>query len=525
MDRREFWRVMSAALAMASLTACTKQPPEKIVPYVNQPPEIVQGKPLYFATAMTSPGHSLGLIVKSHMGHPIKVEGNPRHPASFGGTDPFAQTSLMDLYDPDRSQAIVYQSRISDWIAFLGALAVTLEAQQASHGAGLRLLTGTVMSPTLGAQIQTLLGRFPEAKWYQWEAVSRDAVRQGSEMAFGRAMNTIYHFDKADRILVVDGDFLFCGPGNVRYARDFATRRGTRAPDAMNRLYVVESGFTNTGASADHRLPLKQSEMAPFLRAIAQAVGAPGGAQSNGSYSKWVNVIAKDLLAHRGGSLIAVGDQQPAVLHALAHGINAALGNAGNTLTYTNPIEIQPADNLSGLRELVGEMNAGKVDAIAMIGVNPVYDAPADFDFAAALQKVKFKLHCGRYDDETAVYCDWHIPQTHFLEEWSDCVAFDGTASVVQPLIAPIYQGRSAHEILAAFLGQAGVDPRDIVRAYWRSPSPGSESPARRIRVRNSSNFGGIRFWKVSSQTRPAPHRNRRCAAIWHLFWRRRQWH
>jgi MoCo/4Fe-4S cofactor protein with predicted Tat translocation signal len=475
-DRREFWKVMGAAVAMAGLSGCVRQPPEKIVPYVNQPTEIVQGEPIYFATATPFLDDATGLLVKSHMGHPVKVEGNPKHPASLGATGPHAQASLMDLYDPDRSQTVIHNGLVSDWITLLAAFEAMLAEQNADRGARLRILTGTVISPTLGAQIQALLAKYPAAKWHQWEPAGRDNVRVGAQMAFGSMVNTRYRFDKADIIFSLDSDFLSCAPASPRYAHDFATRRGSRAGAAgMNRLYAAETWFTNTGASADHRFRVKPSEMEPVLRAIAQGVGAPGGAPPPPAHAKWVGVVVRDLLRHRGASLIVVGDHQPPELHALGHAINHALGNIGNTVAYCDSNEVSPVDQLASFRELIGEMNAGQVGMLVMTGVNPGYDAPVDFGFADAIRKVRYKIHHGTYVDETGILCDWHVPASHYLEQWSDCTAADGTASVIQPLIAPLYQGRSTHEVLAALLGQADLPPYEIVKDTWRRRKPSDD--------------------------------------------------
>ncbi len=478
MDRREFWKVMGAAMAMAGATGCVREPPEKIVPYVRQPAEIVQGEPLFFATAMPLLGNALGLLVKSHMGHPVKVEGNPRHPWSLGATDAFAQASLMSLYDPDRSQAVMHDGRIDSWIEFIGWLASVLSAQSTDHGAQLRLLTGTVISPSEGAQIQALLARFPAARWHQWEPAGGDNARMGAQMAFGEIVNPVYRFDKADVILALDADFVT----NVRYARDFAARRGTRGGAGMNRLYAAETSFTNTGAIADHRFRVRPTEMELVLRAVAQAAGVGGGPVPE-QHARWLNPVIKDLLAHRGRSLVVAGDQQPAHLHALAHAVNGALGNIGAAVVYTSSNEASPVNQLDSFRTLVSEMHAGKVDVLVMMGVNPGYDAPADLGFRAALERVGHKIHHGLYVDETGILCDWHVPATMYLEEWSDCAASDGTASIVQPLITPLYQGRSRHQLLAAMLGRADASPYDTVRNLWRG--------------RNlSSDFEG--FWRAS---------------------------
>jgi MoCo/4Fe-4S cofactor protein with predicted Tat translocation signal len=475
-DRREFWKVMGAAVAMAGLSGCVRQPPEKIVPYVNQPAEIVQGEPIYFATAMPFLDDAIGLLVKSHMGHPIKVEGNPKHPASLGATGPHAQASLMELYDPDRSKTIVHNGIVSNWIELIGSLEAMLAEQSADHGARLRILTGTVISPSFAAQIQALLARYPAARWHQWEPAGRDNARVGAQMAFGSMVKTLYRFDKADVIFSLDSDFLECGPTTPRYAHDFSLRRGSRAGAAgMSRLYAAETWFTNTGASADHRFRVKPSDMGPVLRAIAQGVGAPGGAPPPPQYAKWVGVVLRDLLRHRGASAIVVGDQQPPELHALGHAINHALGNIGNTVVYCDSNEPSPVNQLASFRELIDDMNAGRVDMLVLTGVNPGYDAPADLGFPGALRKVRYKIHHGTYVDETGILCDWHIPATHYLEEWSDCTASDGTATVIQPLIAPLYQGRSRHELLAAVLDRADLPPYEIVKEYWRGRKPSDD--------------------------------------------------
>ncbi|HVO95595.1 MAG TPA: TAT-variant-translocated molybdopterin oxidoreductase, partial [Terriglobales bacterium] len=278
LDRRDFLKLMGASLALAGLSGCLSSSPappdEKIVPYVKQPEEIVPGKPLYFATAMPLQGYGRGILVESHMGRPTKVEGNPDHPASFGATDAVTQASVLGLYDPDRSHAISNAGRISTWNAFFNALNIELEAQRLSQGAGLRILTETVTSPTLAQQIQDILNKFPKAKWHQYQPFSGDNARQGARLAFGEVVETVYRFDRAQVILSLGADFLFEGPANVRYARDFANQRRVDRPNAeMNRLYVVESTPSITGAMADHRLPLPPQALETFAKQIANGLG------------------------------------------------------------------------------------------------------------------------------------------------------------------------------------------------------------------------------------------------------------
>ncbi len=382
--RRTFLKLMGASLALAGLAGCsTSAAPTdtKIVPYVKPPEELVPGTPLYYATAMPFGGYATGLLAKSVMGRPIKVEGNPKHPASLGAADTFAQTSVLTLYDPDRSQSVNQGGLISSWGSFQDAMATALQNQSTNQGAGLRLLTETVTSPTLASQIKALLSTYPQAKWHQYEPAGRDAVRAGAQFAFGEYVETIYHLDKADVILALDSDFLTTGPGNLRYARDFADRRRIQGGNpTMNRLYAVESTPTNTGAMADHRIPLKASEVGGFARAVAGALGVQGvgAGQVPQAYAKWLAALVRDLQAHRGTSLIVAGEWQPPHVHALAHAMNFALGNVGSTLTYTDPVEANPVDQMASLKGLVQDMNAGKVQVLVILGGNPIFTAPAD---------------------------------------------------------------------------------------------------------------------------------------------------
>jgi MoCo/4Fe-4S cofactor protein with predicted Tat translocation signal len=476
--RRTFLKLMGASLALAGVTGCTRQPAEKIVPYVRQPEELIPGKPLFYATAMPLGGVATGLLVESHEGRPTKVEGNPLHPGSLGATDVFAQAAILGLYDPDRSQTLTNLGDIRPWSAFLGAIRAALTAQQPLKGAGLRILTESVNSPTLAAQTRDVLARYPSAKWHQWDPASRENAREGARIAFGEHIDAQYRFDQADVILSLDADFLGAGPGGLRYARDFSARRRPEQADRMNRLYAIESMPTSTGARADHRLPMKPSEIERAAQEIDAAIRAGGAGRAGGlggtvtqpfraAEAKWLDAVAKDLQAHRGRSLVIAGDGQPPSVHALAHAMNAQLGNAGRTVVYTQPVEAEPVNQLDSLRDLVADMAAGKVDLLVIVGGNPVYTAPADLKFADALDKVQLKVHLSLYDDETSERCQWQIPEAHFLESWSDARAYDGTASIVQPLIAPLYGGKSVHEVIAAMSDRPERSAYDIVREHW----------------------------------------------------------
>jgi MoCo/4Fe-4S cofactor protein with predicted Tat translocation signal len=493
-DRREFLKLMGASLALAGLSACTRQPNEAIVPYVRQPEDVVPGRPLFFATATTLAGVASGVLVESHEGRPTKIEGNPDHPASLGATDVFSQASVLSLYDPDRSQTLTHLGNIRPWPALLGAVRAGLDGQVAVQGAGLRLLTETITSPTLAGQIRDVLSAFPKARWHQYDPSGHNGGRAGTGLAFGESLNAVFQLDQAEVILTLDSDFLGCGPASLRYARDFASRRKLPSKQ-MNRLYAVESTISNTGAVADHRLPLRPAEIEIFARALAHELGVlsgdapawPDDPQSPKAQrkSKWIKVVAGELQLHRGSSVIIPGDYQSAQVHALAHAINHALGNIGKTVLYTDPIEAESNNQTESLRELVGDMDAGRVTMLVILAANPVYTAPADLKFAERLQKVGLRIHLSLYEDETSALCHWHIPEAHYLESWSDARAYDGTVTILQPLIAPLYRGKTAHELVAALTDRPERSSYDIVRDYWRThwPSGVRQEGAAKTRV------------------------------------------
>ncbi|HKH69766.1 MAG TPA: hypothetical protein VKA59_00380, partial [Vicinamibacterales bacterium] len=377
--------------------------------------------------------------------------------------------------------------------AFGAAMQTVLAAQQASNGSGIRILTETVASPTLGAQLDAFLARFPQAKWVQWEPFGRHNAREGSRLAFGDYADPQYAIEKADVILSLDADFLCAGTGGLKHARAFASRRrieGDRAE--LSRFYAVESTPTNSGSKADHRLPIKASEIESFARAIAAAVGVAGAGSATAPQAaqRWMGPLVKDLQAARGRSLVIPGDSQPPGVHALAHAMNAALGNVGTTVSYTATAEVRPTNQRAALQELVGEMNAGTVSLLVILGSNPVYSAPADLKFVDAMQRVALRVHLGLYHDETAAQCHWHIPETHFLEMWSDVRGHDGTVSIVQPLIAPLYSGRSVHEVMSA-LSEGGIrSGYDIVRSFWMSNGGATITSAAQAPLLSSKNAG-----------------------------------
>ncbi|HET9471822.1 MAG TPA: molybdopterin dinucleotide binding domain-containing protein, partial [Usitatibacter sp.] len=368
----------------------------------------------------------------------------------------------------DRSRAIRHRGAIATRAELEAEWHDALAALEAKGGEGLRILTGNTSSPTFAAQMDAVLARFPAARWHRWEALHRDHSLEGARLAFGRALAPVYRFDAADVVVALDADFLGEGPGHVRYARDFAGRRKPRADAPMNRLYAVETAPTLAGAMADHRAALPPAAILRWLGELAAALRGEGTADL-----PLVRAAARDLQAHRGRALLVPGESLPPAAHALVHRLNAELGATGSTVAYVEPPtgDVTCADSL---RELVTDLGAGRVEALVILGGNPAYDAPADAGFASALGRAARTLHQGLYDDETAALCAWHVPEAHYLEDWSDARAFDGTAGVVQPLIAPLHGALSRHEVMALLAGAPGR-PRDLVRAQWQRAMPGPD--------------------------------------------------
>jgi molybdopterin-containing oxidoreductase family iron-sulfur binding subunit len=492
-ERRTFLKLMGASLALAGLSGCVIQPPEKIVPYVKQPEEEIPGKGLYFATAFSLSGIATPVLARSNEGRPTKIEGNPDHPNNrnsdpndkgSSATDIFSQASILTLYDPDRSQTPMYRGETRPWTQFMAEIRGLIQKEgdglKAKKGAGLRFLTETITSPSLAAQMKSILTDFPEAKWHQYEPSNRDNARAGAVMAFGQPVNTIYDFSKADRILSLGSDFLACQPGSLRYARDYAAKRRISGDKAeMNRLYVVESTPTTTGAVADHAWRIKPSGIAPFAQTLVSGL-LPAAKATEGTLPyvgpSSLNVVPSELLRplqrdlREGASIVIVGDDQLPEVHAWAHVLNATLGNVGKTVFYTDPIEANSVDQTQSLRELVNDIDAGKVETLIILGGNPAYNTPVDLRLDLnRMNKVKLRAHLSLYINETSDICHWHIPATHYLELWGDARSYDGTVTIVQPLIAPLYEGRTAHEVLALFSDNYDRKPYDMVKEYWRT--------------------------------------------------------
>jgi len=508
-DRRDFLKLMGASIALAGMAGCGRAPEQHIVPYVKQPDGLILGKPQQYATVMPFGADAVGILVESHEGRPTKIEGNPDHPSSQGASDAFVQASILDLYDPDRAKTPTYAGDIRTWAMFQEEAQGLATSQKAVNGAGMRILTGTITSPVLAAQIQYVLKLFPQAKWHQWEPAVSDGPREGAKLAFGRYLNTVYRVDKANVILSLDGDFLASGPGRIRYQKDFYRRRHLNGPsDEMNRLYAVEPTPSVTGSAADHRLPLKASEIELFVRAIAAKLGLGGAATLPAAAEKFVEAVASDLQKNRGTSLVLAGEQQSAEVHALAHAINAALGNVGSTVYYTEPVEANPVNHAESLHELAADIHKGKVDLLLILGGNPVYDAPRDWafsDFEQKLKKVHTVVHLSSHYNETSEFSRWHIPEAHFLETWGDARAFDGTYSAIQPLIAPLYQAHSAFEVLAALTDKPGVTSYDAVREQVKSILGGGDVEKNWRKTLNDGLIASTAFAPVTVASKFSP--------------------
>ena len=480
-SRRGFLKLAGASMALAGLAGCTRQPLEQILPYVRQPEQLVPGKPIFYATAMPFHGHALPLLVETHEFRPTKIEGNPQHAASMGATDLFAQASILNLYDPDRSTTLTNMGESRSWGDFAVAINSKINGPgglKESKGAGLRFLTGAVSSPTFGWQMKAVQQAFPQSKWHRWDPVNRDNMRAGSKLALGGYYDPVYKFENAAVVVSLDADFLSGAwfPGFVRYARDFMRGRKLENGDQMNRLYVAESAPSTTGAKADHRLVLRPSEVENVARALAAKVGVgAAGGNLTADQQKFVDAVASDLNDHKGKCLVVPGEFQSPAVYALAQAMNGALGNVGQTVTYIDPVEVDAVEHGQSIRELIADMSAGKVDTLVIIGGNPVYNAPVDLDFAGAVAKVPLCIQFSGYKNETTDYMHWHVPEAHYLEAWSDARSYDGTASVIQPMIMPLYDGKNGHELLAMFTDQPGTSSHDVVQTYWKSQHPSAD--------------------------------------------------
>lgn len=469
-SRRHFLKLMGASFALAGLTGCTRQPKEEILPYKSQPEYMVPGKPLFFASAFPFAGSAKGILVESHEGRPTKIEGNPEHPGSLGASDAFTQAQILSLYDPDRAQIPRHRGRIATWDGFWKALSPHLQSQEALRGAGLRILYRGNTSPTFAQQISAVRQKFPQMQTVTYEPVNRENLYRGSKIAFGESLNPVYSPKNARVILSLDSDFLHEGPGSVRYAREFAQRRNPENKQSfMTRLYAVETAPTLTAGMADHRIGLGSAALEVFTQHLAAAFhlcDKPSLAL-NKTQQEFLDQIIKELKAHSGNTLIVAGEHQTPWIQALALSLNAQLGNVGSTLYFTKPLEGFTDNQHQSLAELTKDMRERRVDVLLVLSGNPVYETPADLEFGKALEGVGFKAQLSGYADETSRRMDWHLPETHLLESWSDARAHDGTLTLIQPLIAPLYKTKTSHEILSGLIGEPAKSNHDILHESW----------------------------------------------------------
>ena len=473
LDRRELLKFMGAGMMLAGLAAsgCRKLPEHRVVPFIAGPEDYVPGMPVYYASIATMGGYATGVRVKTHEGRPIKLDGNPNHPASLGSLDARTQAQVLDLYDPDRLRMPTYKGDPASWSEFLAKAGAKLTDLAPNSGAGVVLVTQMVGSPTLYSQIQNFLIRHPAAQWVQYEAASRRNMIDGAAMALSPVTESHFRFDLAKVVVSLDSNVMMEGPAAARYQRDIMAGRDLGSGRTeMNRVYAVECAPTTLGVIADHRLPLRASLIPAFTRALAARLGvagigaapAPAGVDEN-----WLGAMARDLAANRGASVVVTGDHQPGTVHALVHAINQHLGNFGTTVVHTNPVLPKPTAEITALGTAVEQMKAGQVQMVLVLGGNPVYDSPADIDFKGGLDNVGFTAHLAMHDDETSGACQWRLPLSHFLEAWGDGRAFDGTASIQQPTILPLYDSKSEIEFFESLIGGAreGIE---IVQDYWR---------------------------------------------------------
>jgi molybdopterin-containing oxidoreductase family iron-sulfur binding subunit len=480
--RRRFLKLMGASMALAglTLTGCRRWPEEHLAPYSSNPTGAVPGMPDMYATAMELGGVAQGLLVTSWDGRPIKVEGNPTHWSSWtvkgkqGSADAFAQASVLDMYDPQRSRSPVDRTsgaKESSWDEF-AAFAGSHFGKLKGNGGGFAILSEATASPSVLDMRKRLLAAFPQAKWYEYEPVTRDAELEGTRQAFGKPLRPIYQLDKAAVVVSLDADLLGTHPAHVRYAADWSERRRSGDKGEMSRVYVAESCFSITGTVADVRLAVDPARIDVLARALAARVGVAGVSGADEKLTdletKFVDAAAAELKASGGNGVVAVGYAAPVAAHVLAHGINQQIGAFGKVVNLIDDPAGDRPTHVAAIADLAKAMSGGQVNTLLMLGGNPAYDAPVDTDFANALKKVPVSIHLAVYDNETSRLAKWHLPRAHYLEAWGDARSWDGTTGVVQPLIQPLFGGKSVIEVLAMLAGDEVAAGDQIVRRTWR---------------------------------------------------------
>jgi molybdopterin-containing oxidoreductase family iron-sulfur binding subunit len=479
--RRQFLSLSGAISALAGIGCSIRRPVEKIMPYTEMPEDVTVGVPSHYASVLTRRGEALGVVVQSTEGRPTKVEGNPEHPASSGGTDLQAQAILLELYDSERARRPTQQGAPKTWADVDAALAELAGKLAESGGAGLRVLCEPTLSPTFLRLRAALKAKLPSAVFHTYAPVSDSNERAGTQLAFGRPLLVQHWLTKAQVIVALDSDFLMTETGSVEAARGFATGRHMESASAKapNRLYVVEPTLSVTGSNADHRLSLPARSIGAYARALAAGLGAHASRSVRSAVRSRVLSAARscpvsasmdrgrrqDLAEHKGTSLVIAGSRQPPAVHALVHAMNAALGNVSRTVVYVTPVDAEEPHHFIDIAALARDMAAGKVQTLLVLGGNPVLDAPADVQFKEALAKVPLSICLSGYRHETGELCTWHVPQAHPLESWGDQISRIGAYSVQQPLIAPLYKGPTDTSLLAALGADTERDPHLLVKA------------------------------------------------------------
>lgn len=477
-DRRDFLRLMGASLGLAGLAGC-RRPEIKILPYDKRPEDVAIGLPTFYATSLPRAGSAFPVLVETREGRPIKIEGNPKHPASLGATDLHAQSAILDLYDPDRSVGVFRSGETSTLDEFESFARPRFRAIGRNQGKGLAFLAGDQNSLALDLLREHIKNRFPQATWHVYEPLDPRNLREGAKLAFGRRCGPRYRFDRAEIVLTLDCDALGTEDAGIEHVSGFSKRRRVEAAgDRMNRLYAIESRYTITGGVADHRLPWPTSQVGDYVLALARGLIRHGLKELDPSVRKaveaakiaaapegpWIEAVADDLLTHRKKSIVVAGRSQPPEVQALVLAINAALGNLGETIEMVED-DREEAGTIAELAEAIRER---KVETLVVLGGNPAYDAPAELDFAKLLTTVAETIRLGTHLDETSARATWHLSTTHALESWDLTVAADGSPSAVQPLIEPLFDGRSPLEIVARLTGFETRDPYEIVRKAFR---------------------------------------------------------
>ncbi len=473
--RRHVLRLIAASLAMGGLAGCySGEPSGHLIPAVRYPPDIVAGLPNHYTSAHTLGGYALGTVVTHQMGRPIKVEGNPNHPSSLGATDAYSQAQVLGFYDPDRAMVITRTGTPASLQTLLAALVSVQGIAAATRGAGLRILTGNTSSPTLGRLMRRVLAAYPEAQWHVWEPVNRDRAMQGAMLAYGRPVEVVARPENADVILGLDSDLLGAAPGWVRYARDLASRRNPTRTKAMSRIYAAEASPTLLGSVADHRFVTGPQELHAAVVALGHSLlqGAPPNAPGAPS---WLGPVVADLQAHRGRAFIHAGPELSPEAHALVLAMNEALGGRGVTYDLVDSVLERPElARGESIASLASDMHAGRVSTLLMIDTNPVFTAPGGLDFARAMERVPLSIALSKASDETGRLATWAVPMAHEWETWSDARGHDGTATILQPMALPLYEGLGATELISRLLGEEPGTPREVVRATWRDLLGGS---------------------------------------------------